>query len=223
MSSTTVSNQSFSTTMTTITWLQWRWRNVRSSLTSCWLSEVRQKPVLSRWKFFYFRMPEVIRLDFRLFYAGTEIPTIRDVLFRSDQVESRRLVVKLIAEDVLFQMLETDHFGERILQRVGRCRRHFERAKPLKIAEIVRAADCGWWTEMLRSILNGPAETEIVLCIRWRCSTSDFRDIANILEDWSIFRLDDKIFVDSGTVDKLWCNYLFYRSKNILFILDIPN
>lgn len=67
-------------------------------------------------------MSEASGLDFRLFYAGrsTEDPDIRDVLFRNDQVESRRLVVKLIAEDteVLFQMLETDHFGERILQRI---------------------------------------------------------------------------------------------------------
>lgn len=59
-------------------------------------------------------------------------------------MESYRLVVKLIAEDGLFQLLKTDHFGERTAKgRRRRRRRHFERAKPLEIAEIVSAADCG--------------------------------------------------------------------------------
>ncbi|EFN73656.1 hypothetical protein EAG_08453 [Camponotus floridanus] len=84
-------------------------------------------------KVFYFQMSEVSGLDFRLFYAGrsTEDSDIRDVLFRNDQVESRRLVVKLIAEDaeVLFQMLETDHFGRKNCKNV--CHRGMNSARAI--------------------------------------------------------------------------------------------
>lgn len=90
----------------------------RSSLTLCWLSQAATKVDRSlEMEVFYFQMFEIVGWSL-LYWTLDRNSDIRDVLFRSDQVESRRLVVKLIAEDVLFQMLETDHFGEKILRRV---------------------------------------------------------------------------------------------------------
>lgn len=87
-------------------------------------------------------MSEIARLSSLLRWTLERKLDIPKVFFEAVRW-TRRLAVKLVAEDVLFQMFKTDHFGER-----ERERRHFELSKPLKITGIVSSADCGPPAEM---------------------------------------------------------------------------
>ncbi|KYN34287.1 hypothetical protein ALC56_11394 [Trachymyrmex septentrionalis] len=54
-------------------------------------------------------------LGCRLFYGRrpTETLDISEVFYFEAARWTRRLAVKLVVEDVLFQLFETDHFGEK--------------------------------------------------------------------------------------------------------------